>query len=95
MIQVAREAAEWYKKELELTEGQAVRFFARYSAGGHIHPGFSLGIDTQEPEHPGLSTTVEGIRFYMEEQDLWYLDGYHLKVSYDPQADDIIYEYVQ
>ncbi|GGA38941.1 HesB/YadR/YfhF family protein [Paenibacillus physcomitrellae] len=95
MIHVAEDAAEWYKKELNLHEGQSVRFFARYSAGGHIHPGFSLGIDTEEPKKPGLSTTVGGIRFYMEEQDLWYLDGYDLKVSYDGETDDIIYEYVQ
>ncbi|WP_138493886.1 HesB/YadR/YfhF family protein [Paenibacillus pinistramenti] len=95
MIHVAQDAAEWYKKELELTEGQAVRFFPRYSAGGHVHPGFSLGIDTAEPKKPGLSATVGGILFYMEDQDLWYLDGYDLKVSYDAEADDIVYEYVQ
>ncbi|ANS74092.1 hypothetical protein AWM70_05470 [Paenibacillus yonginensis] len=95
MIHVAEDAARWYKKELNLAEGQSVRFFARYSAGGHIHPGFSLGIDTEEPKKPGISTNVDGIRFYMEEQDLWYLDGYDLKVSYDAESDDIIYEYVQ
>lgn len=95
MIQVAQEAAEWYKKELGLTDGDAVRFFARYAAGGHIHPGFSLGIEVRSPHDPGAAIVVGGITFYMEEQDLWYLDGYDLKVSYDPEHDDIRYEYVQ
>ncbi|WP_237690766.1 HesB/YadR/YfhF family protein [Paenibacillus caui] len=95
MIHVAEDAAEWYKKELNLAEGEAVRFYARYSAGGHIHPGFSLGIDVQEPKTPGVSTVVKGITFYMEEQDLWYLEGYDLKVVYDQETDDIRYEYVQ
>ncbi|AWB46872.1 hypothetical protein DCC85_09290 [Paenibacillus sp. CAA11] len=93
MIQVTEQAANWYKQELDLQSGQAIRFFARYSAGGHIHPGFSLGIQVEEPQHPGYSTVVSGITFYMEQQDLWYLDGYCLDVSYDPDADDILYTY--
>jgi uncharacterized protein YneR len=95
MIQVAEDAAEWYKRELDLAGGQSIRFFARYSAGGHIHPGFSLGIEVQKPKSPGLTTTVGGLTFYMEEQDLWYLDGYNLKVEYDRDTNDIRYEYVQ
>ncbi|CAM4333846.1 MULTISPECIES: HesB/YadR/YfhF family protein [Paenibacillus] len=93
MIHVSSEAAAWFKKELGLQEGQAVRFFARYSAGGKLHPGFSLGIDVDQPVSPGIKSEVEGITFYMEDQDLWYLDGYHLNVTYDPQLGDIEYEY--
>nr|WP_068619140.1 MULTISPECIES: HesB/YadR/YfhF family protein [Paenibacillus] len=95
MIHVTESAAKWYKKELELQEGQAVRFFARYSAGGHIHPGFSLGIGVENPDTPGCEIEAEGIKFYMEEQDLWYLEGYDLKVTYDEALDDIAYEYVK
>ena len=95
MLHISEEAAEWYKRELGVSEGEAIRFFARYSAGGHIHPGFSLGIEVRKPVSPGLLTTVQGIIFYMEDQDLWYLDGYHLKVEHDPQEDDIHYRYVQ
>lgn len=95
MIQVAEAAAEWYKKELDLKAGEAIRFYARYAAGGHIHPGFSLGIEVEKPHQPGVKTEVGGITFYMEEQDLWYLDGYDLKVTYDEELDDIRYDYVQ
>ncbi|MGG6311228.1 HesB/YadR/YfhF family protein [Paenibacillus macerans] len=93
MINVTHEAAEWFKQELGLQAGQAVRFFARYSAGGKLHPGFSLGIDVDRPVSPGLASEVGGITFYMENQDLWYLDGYHLNVSFDPRLGDIEYEY--
>lgn len=93
MIHVSNEAADWFKQELGLEAGQAVRFFARYSAGGKLHPGFSLGIDIDQPVSPGIKAEVGGITFYMEDQDMWYLDGYHLNVSYDQQRGDIEYEY--
>ncbi|USB35087.1 HesB/YadR/YfhF family protein [Paenibacillus sp. YPG26] len=95
MIHVTDSAAKWYKKELELQEGQAIRFFVRYSAGGHIHPGFSLGIGVEDPGSPGYAMEAEGINFYMEEQDMWYLEGYDLKVTYEESSDDIAYEYVK
>lgn len=93
MINVTHEAAEWFKQELSLQAGQAVRFFARYSAGGKLHPGFSLGIDVDQPISPGIASKVEGITFYMEDQDMWYLDGYHLNVLYDQGLGDIEYQY--
>lgn len=95
MIDVTKDAAQWYKKELDLQSGQAVRFYAQYSSGGHIHPGFSLGIAVEEPKTPGEKIVVEGITFYLEQKDLWYLEGYRLNVSYDPVEDDIRYEYEQ
>ncbi|GGH18260.1 HesB/YadR/YfhF family protein [Paenibacillus segetis] len=93
MINVTHEAAEWFKHELGLQEGQSVRFFARYSAGGIIHPGFSLGIEVDEPVSLGVSSVVDGITFYMENKDLWYLDGYRLNVTYVPSEGDIEYKY--
>ncbi|MNI79659.1 Iron-sulfur cluster biosynthesis [compost metagenome] len=93
MIDVTKEAADWFIQELGLKEGQAVRFFARYSAGGHIHPGFSLGLQVEEPLSPGATSVVQGITFYMEDRDLWYLDGYRLIVSYDDKEGDIVYTY--
>lgn len=92
-LHVSESAAEWYKKELGLKPGDYVRFFARYSAGGGLHPGFSLGIAVDSPQHPVLCTESGGIVFYMEERDEWYLKGYNIEVSYLPEHDDIVYEY--
>lgn len=94
MIEVTSDAARWFKQELGLESGQSVRLFARYSAGGAIHPGFSLGIQADEPVSPGISSESEGITFYMEDHDKWYLDGYNLKVVYNAGEDDIEYAYM-
>lgn len=40
-----------------------------------------------------MTSEVEGITFYMEDQDKWYLDGYHLNVTYDEGLGDIEYKY--
>ncbi|MFD3261025.1 HesB/YadR/YfhF family protein [Paenibacillus lentus] len=93
MINVTKEAAGWFKNELGVQEGQAIRFFARYSAGGTIHPGFSLGIEIESPVSPGTVSEVEGIKFYMEDKDLWYLKGYNLNVVYNQMHHDIEYKY--
>ncbi|MFB5759617.1 HesB/YadR/YfhF family protein [Paenibacillus medicaginis] len=92
-IYVSEPAAEWYKKELGLKSGDHVRFFARYSSGGGLHPGFSLGIAVEPPQHAALRTESGGVVFFMEEQDEWYLKGYKIEVKYLPEHDDIIYEY--
>ena len=93
MINVSHESSECFKHELGLQEWQSIRFFARYSAGGVIHPGFSLGIEVDEPVSMGVSSVVDGITFYMEDKDLWYLDGYRLNVAFDEAEGDIEYKY--
>ena len=92
-IQVTEPAAQWYIKELGLNHGDAIRFFVRYSSGGGLHPGFSLGIAVEPPQHPVLQHKAAGITFYMEEQDYWYLKGHDLQVKYLEEHDDIIYTY--
>lgn len=72
-IQVTEPAAQWYIKELGLKRGDSIRFFVRYSSGGGLHPGFSLGIAVEPPQHPVLQHEAAGITFYMEDQDYWYL----------------------
>ena len=93
IIEVSNEAARWYKKELELNAGTFVRFFPRYSSGGGLHPGFSLGISVEEPHDPGITELAEDVTFYMEEHDMWYLRGYNLPVEYEESLDDISYVY--
>lgn len=92
-IVISSGAASWFKRELGVAEGDFIRLFPRYSSGGGLHPGFSLGIAIEPPARPMIETTQEGIVFYMEEQDLWYMEGYGLSVVYSEAEDDIEYKY--
>ncbi|AIQ47664.1 hypothetical protein R70723_18515 [Paenibacillus sp. FSL R7-0273] len=90
---ISPEAAAWFKKELALQSGDSIRLFPRYSSGGGLHPGFSLGIATEAPSRPAVKAEQEGLVFYMEEQDLWYMEGYSLSIVYIAGEDDIEYVY--
>lgn len=92
-ISVSPEAASWFKRELGLDRGSSIRLFPRYSSGGGLHPGFSLGIAVEPPGKPALEASEEGILFYMEEQDQWYMEGYDLTIRYTQEEDDIEYLY--
>ncbi|MBE9913144.1 hypothetical protein G8C92_03705 [Paenibacillus donghaensis] len=92
-LRISNDAAKWYIRELGLQSGSALRFFPRYSSGGGLHPGFSLGISVEAPDRPLLKEEREGIVFFMEEQDGWYLSGYDLVVRYLESQDDIEYIY--
>lgn len=81
-IQVTNVAAKWYIDELDLQPSSYIRFFPRYGGVGGLVPGFSIGISFDEPEHVYASTTVEGIIFFIEENDAWYFESiHHLKID--------------
>lgn len=87
-IQVSKEAAEWYQHEMDLKQGDFVRFFVRYGGFSTVQKGFSLGISTDHPEDLAAKAVVNGVTFYVEEKDEWYFDGHDLSVSYNAQASE-------
>lgn len=90
-IGLDKDALDWFKRELGLKQGDAVRFFARYGGETTIHPGFSLGVSVEPPVKIGVSTEIDGILFFVENEDQWYLDGQDLMVLFDEPDDSIAY----
>jgi len=92
-LEITREAAKWYKNELELNEDTDLRFFVRYGFGGHI-PGFSLGINKDTPTDIFASSDLEGLTFFIENKDAWYFEGYDLHVSFNENIQEPKFEYI-
>lgn len=91
-IQVSEKAAEWYKDEYNVEEA-AFRFFVRYGGmGGHI-PGFSLGINLENPVKMHTSTTINGLQFFVEESDVWYFEDKDLFITFDEQQNEPHFAY--
>jgi uncharacterized protein YneR len=90
-LMVTEQAFDWLKRELNLQAGDSVRLFVRYGGCGGVHAGFSLGIHKEKHKKCGLEHTLHNIRFFMEQEDVWYLDGRDLIVDYDPETDEIRY----
>ncbi|MBA2875472.1 HesB/YadR/YfhF family protein [Thermaerobacillus caldiproteolyticus] len=90
-IVIKPKAFEWYKEELDLHEGDFVRFFARYGGCGTVQKGFSLGITKETPIHPKAQTTVDGVTFFIEDNDIWYFDNHDLIVDFNEQANEPVF----
>ncbi|ADP32365.1 MULTISPECIES: HesB/YadR/YfhF family protein [Bacillus] len=92
-MEIQKDALNWYKDELELENGDQVRFFVRYGGCSSVQKGFSLGVSKDEPQDIGISTEVEGITFFIEESDIWYFDNHDLLVSYSEASEEPVFEY--
>lgn len=88
-LQVEERAASWYKEEMALSDGDYLRLFVRLGGCGSVLPGLSLGIMRDEPREPGVQTQVQGVTFYMEQDQLWYLDNRDLHISFDTSTEEI------
>lgn len=86
---VEQPAARWYKTEMGLADGDAIRIFVRLGGCGSVHPGLSLGIMKDVPRNAGLSEVVEGVTFYIEENNIWYLNNKDLRISFDEKDEEI------
>lgn len=93
-LTVTEQAAQWYKDELDITDGTHIRFYVRYGGIGGIVPGFSLGVNTDKPQTIYTSTESENITFYVEDTDSWYFDGKEsLNVDIDEKSLEPIFSY--
>ncbi|EXX85205.1 hypothetical protein BG53_09165 [Paenibacillus darwinianus] len=87
-------AAQWYKQEMALTDGDFVRIFVRLGGFENLNPGYSLGVMKDNPANPAIQATVEGVTFYMEEANVWYLGGKQLHIVFDPGREDIRMDFI-
>ncbi|MGG1678586.1 HesB/YadR/YfhF family protein [Neobacillus sp. NRS-1170] len=92
-IHISKEAAAWYKEELNIKNGDFVRFFVRYGGCSTVQSGFSLGISTEEPVDIGAASNLDEITFYIEEKDLWYFDNHDLVITYHSDYEEPVFEY--
>src|SRR5690625_5098211 len=92
-IIISEEAAKWYKTELELSDGDYVRFYVRYGGVGGNVPGFSVGLSNESPIQIHTSVKVNNITFYIEEQDAWYYEDKNLVVIFNEQLNEPQFTY--
>ena len=57
-IILSNEALLWFKQEMEVEPGDAIRFFARYGGSSSIQAGFSLGVTKEQPDEVAIETVL-------------------------------------
>lgn len=93
-ITVDSKAQAWFQEEMNVSSGGSIRFFVKYGGASSIQIGFSIGIAKEEPEEPAMQAVYEGITYFIEEKDIWYLDGHSLHVVFDEKLQEPAYEYI-
>lgn len=94
-LTITPEAQEWFKRELELAEGQGIMFYGKVYGKTQVHDGFSVGMAVDSPENPLIEENVNGMMFFVEESDEWFFKGYNLVVDYDRELDEPKYDFNQ
>lgn len=92
-IKITDDATDWYERELEVKAGDSIRFFVRYGGVGGRIPGFSLGINLEQPNTVHASISINGITYYIEEADAWYFDENNLMVHLDEKLQEPQFTY--
>lgn len=87
------EAYKWYQEELDLEKEANVRFFVRYGGLGGQVPGFSLGISEAEAENIHTSIEINGVTFFIEEDDAWYFEGKDLVITFNQELKEPRFTY--
>ncbi len=92
-ITIDEQSVAWYRKELDLDDGDSIRFFPRYGGYSPIQSGFSLGISPEPVLDGKVKKEKGGLTFFVEDDDLWYFDGHNLEVRYDEKKAEPAFHY--
>ncbi|MDT8859898.1 hypothetical protein N0O92_06605 [Alkalihalobacillus sp. MEB130] len=78
-ITITDSAVSLYIKEIPLKQGDTLRLYVR--VGGVGSGGFSVGVLKEEPTPTSYKVSKQGVTFFVNEDDFWYLDG--MSIDYD------------
>ncbi|WP_335868963.1 HesB/YadR/YfhF family protein [Bacillus sp. 2205SS5-2] len=92
-IYISTDAKKWFKREMELSDGDYIRFYVRYGGSSPLHEGFSLGLSKEEPLDLSVKKADDGVTYFIDEKDVWYFDGHDLYVEFNEELDEPRYEY--
>ncbi len=92
-INISEDALKWFKDEMEVTSGEAVRFFVRYGGSSKLQPGFSLGVTKDHPHEIGAQVEQDDVIYFVEQSDLWYFDDHNLSVHVNDELHELDYSY--
>lgn len=92
-IIIDEQSVAWYREELDLGDGDSIRFFPRYGGYSPIQSGFSLGISPEPAKEAKVLIEKGGLSFFVEEDDLWYFDGHDLEVQFDEKKAEPAFHY--
>ena len=93
-LTITPKAQEWFKREIELSDGQGIKFYGKVYGKTQVHDGFSVGMSVDTPETPLIEENTNGMMFFVVEADEWFFKGYDLVVDYDEKLEEPKYDFL-
>jgi uncharacterized protein YneR len=87
-ISIDEKAISWFKKEFDFNP-VSIRMFPQYASFGEKHKGYSLAFSAETPTNAGFSKEISGIRFFVEDNDVWFFDDTKTYLSVDEYLDEL------
>ncbi|MBB5174522.1 HesB/YadR/YfhF family protein [Texcoconibacillus texcoconensis] len=87
-LTISERAVGFYKQEMNLEAGDKIRLYVR--VGGCGSGGFSVGVMKEELQDGAHIEDIEGIYFFVTQDDAWYFDG--MTIDYDPDYEMMVFE---
>ena len=97
-ITLKDDAIQWFENEFPLHEGEAIRFFGKTYGKTEVHDGFSLGLETDNPddyseEDINALTEENGRQYFTTKEDDWFFSGYNLEIGIDEDLNEPSYHF--
>ncbi|MFO7249008.1 MAG: iron-sulfur cluster biosynthesis family protein [Bacillota bacterium] len=83
---ITEKAAEFYRRELNVEAGEALRLFVRIGGIGHV--GYSFGIQKDRITPADHVLRVGDVAFVVRDDDAWYLDG--MMIDLDNKSEIVV-----
>jgi uncharacterized protein YneR len=81
LISIDERAFSWFTKEFELNKPFSIRMFPQYAGFGEKHKGYSIGFSAETPTNANFKQEIDGVTFYIEENDAWYFSDTETHLS--------------
>jgi uncharacterized protein YneR len=85
-ISIDEKAARWFTDEFQ---NNLVRMFPQYDGFGEKNKGFSLAFSAEAPTNIGFLKEINGIRLYVEGNDVWFFEDTETWLSYNDEINEI------
>ncbi|MEQ6390446.1 HesB/YadR/YfhF family protein [Bacillaceae bacterium S4-13-58] len=93
-IEISEKALDWFKEEVGLEQGDKIHFYTQIYGTSPVREGYALAFTVDnDSRDAGVSTTKDGITFFINETDIWFFDGHDLYVEYNEAKDEVEYKY--
>lgn len=90
-ITLTAAARQFFRQEMLLKEGDAVRFTSKVYGKTQVHEGFSVAISVEEPGKVIAAYEADGILYYIDDTDEWFFHGYNFAVDFNESDEAFVY----